>query len=279
MTAHRMEPTGLNQAPTLKDRDFRRIQKFLFEKTGIHLSDVKKSLVASRLFHRLKMTGHTDYGSYFNFVDSKSGQHELNAFLDSLTTNETYFFREPEHFNFLTSLLRSHRSKPSWKIWSAACSSGEEVYSLAMLMNDEVRKPSTWQVLGSDLSTKVIAKAEQGHYPIERNEGIDSERLRKYCLKGKGKQTGTFLIDQQLKSNLTFFNHNLMNGAESLGYFDVIFLRNVMIYFNPESKQVVLNNVLKQLKVGGYFFISHTESLMNMQHSLQLIKPSIYKKV
>lgn len=279
MSTNLSEHATFSNAPALKDRDFQRIQKFLFEKTGIHLSDVKKTLVASRLYSRLKVTGYSDYGSYYSYVESPSGKNELTHFLDALTTNETYFFREPEHFNFLSALVKENRSKTDWKLWSAASSSGEEVYSLAMLLSDDVRKPNSWHIHGSDLSTKVIAKAQQGHYPIDRNEGISPERLRKYCLKGTGKQVGTFLIDRDLTNNITFFNHNLLDRADSLGFFDVVFLRNVMIYFNPSSKQEVLNNVLRQLKPGGYFFISHTESLMNMKHELKQIKPSIYRKV
>lgn len=271
------DPTSLSM-PSLKDRDFNRIKNFLFDETGIHLSDLKKSLVASRLLGRLKSTGFLDYGSYYNYVRSRSSG-EITFFIDCLTTNETYFFREPAHFEFLAAVVKQGGANRPWQLWSAACSSGEEVYSLAMLMSDLLGKKTSWQITGSDLSSRVIQKARQGHYPMERNEGISPERLRKYCLRGVGKQTGTFLLDKSIGDQVSFLNHNLLAPAGHLGCFDVIFLRNVMIYFSQESKQKVINNVLRQLNPGGYFFISHTESLMNIHHGLTQIKPSIFQKL
>ncbi|ESE43332.1 chemotaxis protein methyltransferase CheR [Shewanella decolorationis S12] len=263
----------------LKQREFEQIRQFLYEEAGIFLSDIKKSLVASRLCKRLKETGYQNYGDYFEFVKNNLQHIEYHHFIDALTTNETFFFRENEHFDFVKQLIKDHSQKKSWQAWSAACSSGEEAYSLAMLFADILGIDGQWQVQGSDISQRVLAKAELAHYLLERNEGIGFERLQKYCLKGVGRQSGTFLIDDILKDKVSFFTMNLTQSCESVGMCDVIFIRNVMIYFDADSKQRVINNVVKQLKVGGYLFISHTESLMHVNHRLKQIKPSIYQRI
>ena len=274
--------TRLHQAamtsPELKDRDFRRIQEFLYQSSGIHLSDAKRSLVNSRLSNRLRVLSLSSFEDYFDLAMHLNSVSERTWMIDKLTTNETYFFREPEHFVFLHKLLTSNKKKTSWRIWSGASSSGDEIYTIAMVMADALGLKREWLVKGSDLSTKVLKMAALGHYPLTRNEGIDSKRLKKYCLKGVGAQAGTFLIDPSLQQHCEFSQQNLMDSCDSLGMFDVIFLRNVMIYFDMESKQRVLKNVLRQLKPGGYLLISLTESLMNIEHSLTQVSPSIYRQ-
>jgi chemotaxis protein methyltransferase CheR len=262
----------------LKDRDFRRIQAFLYEVSGIHLSDAKRSLVNSRLSSRLRALSLRSFNDYFDIAMRSDNAAERTLMIDALTTNETYFFREPEHFAFLQKLIDAHKNKASWRIWSGASSSGEEIYSIAMVMADALGFRKDWLVQGTDLSTKVLKMAALGHYPLERNGGISVERLKKYCLKGVGEQQGTFLIDPSLQKRCEFRQQNLIESCDRLGMFDLVFLRNVMIYFDAQSKQRVLNNVLRQLKPGGYFLISHTESLMNMQHTLTQVSPSIYRK-
>ncbi len=262
----------------LSIRDFQRIKKYLYSITGIHLSDAKISLVSSRLFSRMRLLNIDSFGSYFDYATNPINPDENTQFVDALTTNETYFFREPQHFDFLEQLLKTHTEKNHWRIWSGASSSGEEAYTIAMVIADQIGLTSRWSVIGTDLSSKVIRMAETGHYPLERNQGISQTRLKRYCLKGKGPQQGSFLVTPELRSHCEFNYQNLMEPCEHLEYFDVIFLRNVMIYFNSESKQKVLNNALHQLKSGGYFIISHTESLINMQHNLVQVQPSVFRK-
>lgn len=218
------------------------------------------------------------FEAYCDIAMHPDNELERTWMINALTTNETYFFREPEHFVFLQKLLASNKEKASWRIWSGASSSGDEPYTLAMVMADALGLKRDWQVAGTDLSTKVLNMAALGHYPLTRNEGISSERLKKYCLKGVGEQAGTFLIAPSLKNHCVFSQQNLIDSCDRLGKFDVIFLRNVLIYFDMKSKQRVLKNVLRQLRSGGYFFISHTESLMNIEHSLTQVSPSIYRK-
>lgn len=265
-------------SPELQDRDFRRIKEFLYENSGIHLSDAKRSLVNSRLSNRLRVLSLSSFGQYFDIAMRADNVSECTWMIDALTTNETYFFREPEHFVFLHKLITSNKKKTAWRIWSGASSSGEEIYTIAMVMADALGLNRDWLVKGTDLSTKVLKMADLGHYPLTRNEGIDSKRLKKYCLKGVDGQHGTFLIDPSLQQRCQFSQQNLMDSCDSLGMFDVIFLRNVMIYFDTESKQRVLNNVLRQLRPGGYFLVSHTETLTNIEHPLTRVSPSVYRK-
>lgn len=264
--------------PTLPEKDFIHFKHFIYEVSGIHLSDAKRSLVAGRLSGRLRTLQLSSYAEYFAFATSKKNIDERTYLIDALTTNETYFFREPEHFAFLSKLLQEHKSKSSWRIWSGASSSGEEIYTIAMVMADELGFDGDWNITGTDLNTKVLKMATAGHYPLERNQGISKTQLQRYCLKGIDSQQGTFLIDPALRRHTQFSQQNLIENCSRLGLFDVIFLRNVMIYFDTASKQKVLNNVLRQLKLGGYFIISHTESLMNTQHPLTQVGPSIYRK-
>jgi len=262
----------------LSERDFKKIQQFIYNYCGINLTDSKQSLVASRLYRRVQHYKLSSYGEYFDLATRADNGPELTLLVNALTTNETYFFRENDHFDFLTQLLKNNRGQRAWRFWSGASSSGEEIYSLAMVASDVLGDAADWLIHGSDLSTKVIDMARAGHYPMERNEGIGVDRLKKYCLKGVGSQDGTFIIDPKLRAHTQFSHRNLLQPDPKRTQYDIIFLRNVMIYFNLQSKQLVINNVLQQLRSGGYLFISHTESLMGIQHGLQPINSSIYRK-
>ncbi len=199
--------------------------------------------------------------------------------VDLLTTNETYFFREPKHFDYLAQEILPHKAKPGvpFNIWSAACSSGEEPYTLAMVLAEHLgNRP--WQVVGSDISTVVLAKAQAGHYPLERTEGIPPQYLKKYCLKGVRSQEGTLLVAKELRERVRFLQVNLTKPAPDLGPFDVIFLRNVMIYFDMETKRKVVENLITRLKPGGTFIVGHSESLNGITDRLKCLRPTIYEK-
>lgn len=234
-------------------------------------------MVASRLQRRLAHFGLYRYADYYDLVTSGSDPDEMQVLIDLLTTNETYFFREPAHFNFLKNSILSQRITAPFRVWSAACSSGEEVYSLAMILADALNG-NAWEIMGSDLSSRVLQKAHTGHYSMERNEGIDIAHLKKYCLKGVNEQANTLLIDRELRSRVNFRQINLKQKLPDIGQYDVIFLRNILIYFNRETKKEVVKRVTRQLKSGGYLFISHTENLMGTDHNLQSVNPSIYRK-
>lgn len=266
----------VNGAPVLSDREFRLFQQLMFSEAGVSLPASKVALVRGRLTRRLSATGVNTFAAYHELIRRDAAERQ-NA-IDLLTTNETYFFREPKHFDFLRdTVLPASQSSPDFCVWSAACSSGEEVYSLAMLLA-ELRGKRDWHILGSDLSMRVLEKAQTGHYSMARTEGIPRAYLQRYCLKGKGRQHGTLLVVRELRERTRFQQINLNESLPSIGLFDVIFLRNVMIYFSPETKAEVVARVAQKLKPGGYLFIGHSESLQGCNPGLQLVRPSIYRK-
>jgi chemotaxis protein methyltransferase CheR len=197
-----------------------------------------------------------------------------------ITTNETYFYREIDHFEYLQKvIIPAHPFKTKFRFWSAAASVGAEAYSIAMLLDKTMAK-SDWEIVGSDINTEVIKKARIGLYPAKWADKIPIDLKKQYCLKGKGKHEGQFLMDRSLVENMEFQVGNLMQFNSEVGKFDVIFLRNVLIYFDNETKQLVIDNVLRNLKVGGYFFISLTENLNMLNTSiLESVETSVYRKI
>lgn len=262
----------------LKDSEFQHFQTWLYRTTGIHLTDAKKALVAGRLAKRLKHHDIGNYGDYFRLITNGQATAELQTAIDLLTTNETYFFREPKHFDFLRGEVLNRVSPGmDFRLWSAASSSGEEAYSLAMTIADSL-KTTSWEIIASDISMHVLNIARSGHYPIARAKNIPREMLTRYCLKGVGKQEGTFLIDRAIRNRVSFMHVNLNENLPAIGEFDVIFLRNVMIYFDQETKRKVITRMIPRLKPGGYLLISHSESLNGITDALKLVRPSIYRK-
>ncbi|WP_421684710.1 CheR family methyltransferase [Stutzerimonas urumqiensis] len=248
----------------------------MFSEAGVSLAPSKKALVNGRLSKRLKATGCASFAAYHELIGANLEERQWA--IDLLTTNETYFFREPRHFDYLREkLLPAHPRGRAFRVWSAACSSGEEVYSLAMVLADTLGGDG-WSVLGSDLNTQVLAKARSGHYGMARTEGIPHACLKRYCLKGKGNQAGTFLVGRELRARTEFRQINLNAGMPPLEPFDVIFLRNVMIYFSQETKAQVVRRVVGLLRPGGLFFIGHSESLNGISDGLEPVLPSIYRK-
>jgi chemotaxis protein methyltransferase CheR len=250
----------------------------IYDIAGIFMAPAKKTLVNGRLAKRVKQHGMKSYGDYFRFIMRPDQREELQVAIDLLTTNETYFFREPSHFDLLREKIPGlHRPGKPFRVWSAASSSGEEPYTIAMVLAD-VLGEEAWEVVGSDISSRVLDKARNGHYPMTRIEGIPSHYLSRYCLKGVRDQQGTFLVDRKLRSRVSFMQINLNESLPKLGEFDVIFLRNVMIYFDMQTKQRVMDRLLPILRPGGYFFISHSENLNGITEKLKVVTPSVYRK-
>jgi chemotaxis protein methyltransferase CheR len=263
----------------ISDSEFGQFQRFIFEAAGITLSSAKKALVSGRLAKRLHACQVKTYGEYFRLLTSGKSPLEVQTAVDLLTTNETYFFREPKHFQFLRNeILRgSLRGLPALRIWSAAASTGEEGYSIAMLLED-VLPGQPWEVLGSDISARVLERARAGHYPLERIDQFPPGYLQRFCLKGRDAQEGTLLVQRALRNKVRFVAVNLNEPLPHLGTFEVIFLRNVLIYFSLETKRKVVTRVLNALKPGGYLFIGHSESLIEVTDALEILAPAIYRK-
>ncbi|MEF8756563.1 MAG: protein-glutamate O-methyltransferase CheR [Accumulibacter sp.] len=264
--------------PTITDQEFALFQRLIHRLAGISLSDAKRVLLVGRLGRRLEHHGLLTYSEYYRLLSSGRDPDEVQKMVDLLTTNETYFFREPQHFDFLRDLVRQEASAGNpFRIWSGASSSGEEAYSMAMVLAEYcLQRP--WEVFGSDISLTVLAKARAGVYSQERIAGIPLACLRKYCLRGVRGQEGKLLIDSGLRERVRFAQVNLTQPISGVGHFDVIFLRNVMIYFDVETKRKVIGHMLPCLKPGGHFIVGHAESLNGLADGLRMVRPTIYRK-
>jgi len=265
----------------INDTEFKRLSSLLYDITGITLNDSKKVLLTGRLSKRLTALGLGTYTQYFKYVTDPAHTRELDFMVDLLTTNETYFFREPQHFDFLKQIVPPAVKDGSvFRVWSAAASIGAEAYTIAMILADKLGAGGAWEILGTDISNSVLEQARRGHYRISEAEKIPSEYLKKYCLKGKGAQEGTFLIDKKLRQHVNFANLNLnVEGMKKVGDFDVIFLRNVLIYFDVPTKQRVIANLVPCLKNGGYLIVGHSESLNGITNALVQEKPTVYRRM
>jgi chemotaxis protein methyltransferase CheR len=262
----------------ITDLEFARFQRFIHDAAGIALTPAKKALVSGRLSKRLQAHRLQTYGEYFELLNSGKAAAEVQTAVDLLTTNETYFFREPKHFELLRRLATEAAGRPApFRVWSAAASTGEECYSIAMVLADCLGS-TPFDVLGTDISTRVLQRARAGHYPLERTGHIPPEYLKRFCLKGTGEQAGTLLVQRSVRSRVSFAQVNLNAELPRLGTFDVVFLRNVMIYFDAETKRAVVARVLAALKPGGHFLIGHSESLNDISTAVQQVAPSIYRK-
>jgi chemotaxis protein methyltransferase CheR len=265
------------QLPAISDAEFSKFQRFIYEAAGITLAAGKKILVTSRLARRLQHCECTTYAEYLHLLASGQRPEEVQIAVDLLTTNETYFFREPRHFEFLREQVRrSPRASPP-RVWSAAGSTGEEAYSIAMVLED-CMQGHPWEVIASDISVRVIAKARAGHYPMERARNIPLPYLQRFCLKGDGRQEQTLLVERSLRNKVRFLQVNLNAPLPNIGKFDFVFLRNVLIYFNADTKRDVVARVLGQLKPGGWLFIGHSENLRDITDAVTLFAPSIFQK-
>ncbi|PWK34923.1 CheR family methyltransferase [Cupriavidus plantarum] len=262
---------------TLSDQDFGNFQRFIFEAAGITLSPAKKALVCGRLAKRVHARQLDSYAAYFDLLRSRRDLKEVQAAVDLLTTNETYFFREPKHFDLLREVAAAHDGTRPFRIWSAACSSGEEAYSMAMVLGD-CMAGRAFEVIGTDISTRMLARARTGHYPDTRARLIPPTYLKRFCLRGQGEHEGTMLVDRSLRARVRFSHANLNDRLPDVGMFDMVFLRNVMIYFNGATKRQVVARVLGQLRPGGHFCIGHSETLNDVSDAVEQLAPSVYRK-
>lgn len=263
----------------ITNAEFAQFQRLIYKIAGISLADSKKVLLVGRLGKRLRAHGMTSYSDYYKLVSSGRDAGELQLMVELLTTNETYFFREEKHFDFLADhIAAKHTPGRSFDVWSAAASTGEEIYTICMVLADTLGIDANWSVMGTDINTQVLALASSGHYPMEKARGLPPEYLRKYCLKGVRQHEGTFLISPDLRKHTRFMPVNLNQPLPgSVGKFHVIFLRNVMIYFDNDTKRQVVDRLINQLHPGGYFIVGHSESLNGLTDRLVSVQPTIYR--
>lgn len=257
--------------------DFERVRKLIYQHAGISLSPVKQDMVYSRLARRLRATGAKSFVDYLDRLEH-SGGDEWERFVNSLTTNLTSFFREPHHFPIFADHLRKLGSSRPIKIWCSAASTGEEPYSIAMTVLETFGdKASHVSIFASDLDTNVLATAQKGVYPIERVEKIPTERLKRFFLKGTGSQEGYVAVRPELKRLIEFQRVNLLEPNWPVrGPLDVIFCRNVMIYFDKPTQYKILSRFAPMLQTDGLMFAGHSESFLHAADHFKSLGKTVY---
>jgi len=261
----------------LSERSFGVVADAFQRVSGIKLLPAKRQLVIGRLQKLATERGLDSLDDYVEQVIQGGDQTELVRVIDRLTTNETYFFREPAHFEFLAELVSRRRPGSEFRVWSAASSSGEEAYSIAMLLADKLG-PTGWKIVGTDLSTAMVDAARTALYPMERARNTSPQYLKRYCLKGSGPYEGQLLVSKALRAQVHFEQANLTQTLPDIGQFDVVFLRNVLIYFESDAKLDIVKRVTPLIKPGGYLFTGHSESLSNLPTGLTNVRPAIYAR-
>jgi chemotaxis protein methyltransferase CheR len=271
----------------LTNSDFDRLSSFISQELGIKMPEVKKIMLQSRLQRRLVALNMHTFKEYLDYVFSKEGMNEeLIQMIDLVTTNKTDFFRESNHFEFLTEhvlpvLREKNTNNKIFKCWSAGCSTGEEAYSLAICLEEFSlnNEPFDYRIVGTDLSTHVLYAAANGIYSMERIANIPLTFKKKYFLRSKDNVKQTVRVIPELRDKVTFGRLNFMDTNYGIHeMFDVIFFRNVMIYFDTSTQEKVLNKLCTRLKPGGFLFLGHSESIANLKVPLKQIKPTIYIK-
>jgi chemotaxis protein methyltransferase CheR len=271
----------------LKDGDFEKIRKIVYEQCGINLCDSKKELVKARLGKRLREGNYKSFSDYCQYVATDEGTDELIAMIDSISTNLTSFFREESHFTRLRIIISSVLEKagsrgfaPKFNVWSAGCSTGEEPYTIAITIKETAGiRPFDAKIIATDISTKVLRIASSAVYADERVKDIAPPILKKYFQIGTGDSEGYYRIKKDLKNMIEFKRFNLMDKFPFQSHFDVILCRNVMIYFDKETQANLVNKYYNSLKTDGYFFVGHSESLTGLKHQFKYVEPSVYQKV
>jgi len=269
----------------LSDNDFNFLREFVKERTGINLSDAKRELVYGRLAKRLRVLKLGGFGEYCNRLKEGDDTETANL-VDSITTNLTSFFRENHHFEYLANELIPRIQKENHisrrlRIWSAGCSSGEEPYSIAMVLKETMPSTGGWdaKVLASDLDSKVVARAKSGVYDFGRINSLPSHRLKRWFNKGKGDNAHQIQASPDLQNLITFKQLNLMHEWPIKGPFDAIFCRNVVIYFDKPTQRILFDRYADLLVDGGILFIGHSESLFKVSDRFKLLGKTIYQKI
>lgn len=260
--------------------DFSRIKQLIYRHAGISLHDGKHAMVYSRISRRLRDTGHASFKSYLDWLENSNSDNEWQEFVNALTTNLTSFFRENHHFIELARLVKEGPPQHEWKIWCSAASTGEEPYSIAMTMADNLGPSGKFNIWASDIDTKVLDKAARGVYKLDGMKNVSTAQLQKYFLKGKGGNEGMARIKPELQKHIKFFTLNLIEEPWALKeQFDVVFCRNVMIYFDNTTQRQVLTRIHHVTKPKGTLFVGHAENFSDARNLFVLRGKTVYEKV
>jgi len=277
--------TGL-AGGALADEDYDFLCRLVYQRSRIHLGPDKRVLVTSRLAKRLRHHGLDDYGQYCGLLRSPRGEEELPFLIDRISTNHTHFFREMKHFDFLRDTVipawqdDPQRAEP-FRIWSAASSTGEEAYSIAIHLAEHFAPAESgrWQIEGTDISTRVLEIAQRGVYEVDKLGSVAPEVLRRHFQRGFNEWAGHLRVKDGLRKRVNFQHLNLLDGHYPFTRpFDLIFCRNVMIYFDRPTQETLVRQLAEKLVPGGHLLVGHSESLSGVKHALRLVRPAIYLK-
>lgn len=275
-------------AANMSINEFSKLSDFIYTNYGIKMPPVKKIMLQSRLQKRLRALNMTSYGEYIDYLFSKKGmQEELFQMIDVVSTNKTDFFREPAHFDFLRNTLlpmfmSQNRGRSFLKVWSAACSSGEEPYSIGIALSEFALKNSAFDfsVFATDISTRMLERAMNAIYTEDRVQMFPFDLKKRYLLRSKNKENKTVRIIPAIRKRVTFKRLNLMDTNYDVpGTYDIVFCRNVLIYFDRETQEKVISKLCTKLKTDGHFILGHSESIMNMNLPLKQVKPTVFRKI
>jgi len=260
------------------DADFELVQNLIYQRAGISLHDGKHAMVYSRLSRRLRDTGHQSFKEYLSWLESTNGP-EWQEFVNALTTNLTSFFREHHHFDILGDLLKSRPASSHWSVWCSAASTGEEPYSIVMTAIEALGAKANFALTASDIDSKVLSTASQGVYRSEALKGMDSSRLQRFFLRGKAENAGMVRIKPELRDKINFQMVNLIRDDWPFKEpFDVVFCRNVMIYFDAATQRRVLERIYRVMKPGGILFVGHAENFSEARDLFVLKGKTVYER-
>ncbi len=274
-------PWHQQQVRPLTQHEFDNISRLAYEKFGLELKGEKRELVSARLGKKVRMLGCASFQAYYEHVLEDRTGEALIELIDALATNFTGFMREPSHFEFLRQEARSEwLARDRVRIWSTACSTGEEPYTVAFSLLDVLgtAKQPRLQIVASDISSRSLQEARRGVYPAARLENLPSGWLRTFFLKGEGKWEGSFRVKPEIADTIEFRRLNLIEPLSNPEPFSAILCRNVMIYFNKATQQTLVQRLASQLEPGGYLLIGHSESLTGIDHPLTYVRPTIYRR-
>ncbi|MCX8065354.1 MAG: protein-glutamate O-methyltransferase [Candidatus Hydrogenedentes bacterium] len=261
---------------------FNDFRKLIYGVSGISLNEQKRALVVGRLSKRMRALGINDFREYYNYVLKDKTGTEITKLIDAISTNVTHFFREADHFTFLKNKLLEwyDLGQKRFRIWSSACSTGEEPYTIAMVVLETLKGPDIdIKILATDISTRVLEHSKKGEYYSHKVEDIPKHLLLKYFTKKREGDDCVYVVNEKLKNIIKFARLNLKSTPYPMqGPFDAIFCRNVMIYFDESVRELLISEIYRLLRKGGYLFIGHSESITSSQNKLQILKPSIYYK-
>jgi len=265
----------------LTDAHFIKISQIVYRLCGIYLKEGKEALVRARLMKRLRALGMEDFDTYVKYIESKEGANELISMVDVITTNKTGFFREPAHFEYLRDIIAPKLKNRRLRFWSAACSSGEEAFSLAIVLKESIPdiEHKDVKILATDISVKMLEKARQAIYGEDSLRDIPQAFVQKYFVKIQGnRQVYNYQIKDNIKEIVRVARLNLMEPWPMKSTFNVIFCRNVMIYFDRATQQTLINRFWDYLESGCYLFVGHSEGLSAISHKFEYVRPAIYRK-